>query len=438
MPDIRLENGSTIAVLDPTNIVRQVEGICANSDASAISSGAISTDALSETVSFEINEEYMARAREIMRSVYITESRTNIIQENNSIHRHNYMPDKFNFYKVSNEDELYMGVELEIDCGGEDNNIAKQAIDIINKRNDIIYCKHDGSLKNGFEIVSHPCTYEFHKTLAYEKMFKFLINKGYKSHDVSTCGMHVHINRDYFGNDKLTQDLCISKLLYILEKFWNKVEIIARRKSNYYARRFYLHEDESPLDLYYKSKDSAKYGVVNLQHKNSIEIRIFKGTLKYETFMNTLEFIKKVAKLAKNTDIYDIQYVTWDKLTNLFSDELNQYIEEREELRKKENKEEVTQAVSDYRSVNNDDYWYNSIGSLSGRLWRVDTLSSGINDIPETTEVHENSEEERLQRDIQNLRQKARRARNALEITNINRQIALLENELRRIRCSNR
>jgi len=142
MPDIRLENGSTIAVLDPTVITRQIDGVCANSDASAISSGAIYADTPLRTVSFEINEEYMARAREeIMRSAYrelnnsfTTESRTNIIQENNSIHRHNYMPDKFNFYKVSNEDELYMGVELEIDCGGEDNNIAKQAIDIINKK----------------------------------------------------------------------------------------------------------------------------------------------------------------------------------------------------------------------------------------------------------------------------------------------------------------
>ena len=369
MPDITFNNGSTVTI--PSDRIYAT---------SRSGERIVSWDTTPQTLSLNISDEGNARFREnLLRSAsmelshsYTTDelsqaanrvsesmrdssfcysTSSNHQNNTNSIHSYNYIPDRFNFNKLSDEDELYMGVEIEVDCGGEDNNIAKQAMDIVNGDNEIIYCKHDGSLTNGFEIVSHPCTYEFYKTIRYEKLFKYLVSKGYKSHDVSTCGLHVHINRNYFGDNKLTQDLCISKLLYILEKFWDKVEIVARRKSNGYARRFYLNDDESPLDLYVKSKDATKYGAVNLQHKNTIEIRIFKGTLKYDTFMNTLEFVKKIAKLVKDTDIYDIQYVTWDKITTMFSDELNQYIIDREEQQNKEDKDRLNEQIERDRVI---------------------------------------------------------------------------------------
>ena len=107
----------------------------------------------------------------------------------------------------------------------------------------------------------------------YEEMFDWLVKNKYRSHGTSTCGMHVHVNRSYFGEDKLTRDLCISKLLYLFEKYWDKVELIARRSSNRYARRFLLEEDETPIDLYAKSQASDKYGAINLKHKDTVEMK---------------------------------------------------------------------------------------------------------------------------------------------------------------------
>jgi hypothetical protein len=241
---------------------------------------------------------------------------------------YDYNPSKFVFHKVDNEEELYLEIELEVDHGGEKDNIAKQVIDFMNYIvDDNVYCKHDGSLDNGFEIVTHPCTLEYHRQLPYQDLFKYLTDKGYKSHDTTTCGLHIHFNRNFFGKSKLEQDLCISKLLYLFEKNWGKVEKIARRSANRYAVRCNLYDNESPIDLYAKSKDTEKYCAINLEHRDTVEIRIFKGTLKYETFINTLEFVNKMVHIAKDTDIYNIQNVTWDNIVTHFSDELISYID---------------------------------------------------------------------------------------------------------------
>lgn len=72
-----------------------------------------------------------------------------------------YKPDPI-FYGSGS---LYMGVELEIDKGGEDNANAEILLDIANCVEEKIYCKHDGSLHDGFEIVSHPMTLEYHETM---------------------------------------------------------------------------------------------------------------------------------------------------------------------------------------------------------------------------------------------------------------------------------
>lgn len=280
------------------------------------------------------------------------------------INQYNYVPNTFNFHKVDDEEELYLGVELEIDKGGKLDDTAKLVLDYLGENN--VYCKHDGSINNGFEIVTHPCTYEYHSTLPYEDLFKKLSVLGYRSHDVNTCGLHVHINRNYFAKEKLIQDLCISKLLYLFEKYWDKVVSVARRDSNTYARRFYLKDDETILDMYAKSKNSDKYGVINLKHKDTVEIRIFKGTLNYRTYMSTLQFVNQLAKIIKAIDIYNIQSLTWDDISKDFSDDLLMYIEEREAIRKKE-KEDATHnmATSHY---SNSSVFSTDLSSISSNL----------------------------------------------------------------------
>lgn len=375
------------------------------------------------------------------------------------INQFNYNPDQFHFHKVNNEEELYMGVELEIDGGnGNNNDIAKHCIDMLNESN--IYCKHDGSLQSGFEIVTHPCTYDYHKQLSYQNLFEFLVKENYKSHNTTTCGLHVHFNKNYFGKDKLHQDLNIGKLLYILEKFWEKVVLVARRDSNRFSRRFNLNEDETILDMYAKSKNSDKYGAVNLQHKNSFEIRIFKGTLNYDTFINTLEFVDKMVKYIRQIDIYEIQMVTWDDISANFSDNLNEYIADREEKEKNKPKpKSISESISQqmmrghmHRTNPSDFYMGLSTGrnhndqigdAYVGGSFAIDSSSLADATAQWSMELSNSfmsestllsNEETALRRRIQDLRQQERRERNHMAQTTIRREISELERRLNLVR----
>ena len=58
----------------------------------------------------------------------------------------------------------YFGVELEIDEGGERGDYASRILSQANVAfTERLYCKHDGSLGNGFELVTHPMSLEYHQ-----------------------------------------------------------------------------------------------------------------------------------------------------------------------------------------------------------------------------------------------------------------------------------
>ena len=122
------------------------------------------------------------------------------------------------------QDKLYLGVELEIDEGGECVEYAEKLLDIANNNNDHIYIKHDGSIDDGFEIVSHPMTMSYHKNIMpwYDILIK-AVRMGYVSHNTDTCGLHVHVNRSAFGNSKEEQETVTGRLVYFFEKFWSEM-----------------------------------------------------------------------------------------------------------------------------------------------------------------------------------------------------------------------
>lgn len=245
-------------------------------------------------------------------------------QKEKYIKSHNYKPDKFIFNKIeeeSDENLLYLGAEIEIDCAGENEDNAKYVIDNL----EYCYTVHDGSLNNGFEIVTHPSTINYHKQMNYKEVFDWLKDKGYRSHDTRTCGLHVHVNRDYLSQNKTIQDLCITKILFLLEKYWEEISKIARRSEGQYNVKIKRdRDDDSLLDLLYKAKgsnggywSSAKYNCLNLLHKNTIEFRIFKGTIKYETYIATLEFVKNIVDVCKKISLEEIQSVTFEDIINI-------------------------------------------------------------------------------------------------------------------------
>lgn len=113
------------------------------------------------------------------------------------IHDYYYKPDPVFF----GDGKLYMGIELEIDDAGEDEEYAGEIYNTANLTTDHLYLKHDGSLYNGFELVSHPMTIEYHKNkMPWSSILSRAIHMGYRSHQTDNCGLHIHINRSAFGD----------------------------------------------------------------------------------------------------------------------------------------------------------------------------------------------------------------------------------------------
>ncbi len=142
-----------------------------------------------------------------------------------AIHDYFYKPEPIFYGKAAR----FLGVELEIDGGGECNENANRVQAVANPAGtERIYCKHDGSLDDGFEIVTHPMTLAYHeKEMPWEAVLDEAKSMGYTSHQAGTCGLHVHVNRDSFGPTQAQQDACIARVLYFFEKHWEELRASA-------------------------------------------------------------------------------------------------------------------------------------------------------------------------------------------------------------------
>lgn len=151
--------------------------------------------------------------------------------ESATIHDYSYKPDP-DFYgkreDFAHGTPLYMGVELEVDKGENPEKLAEELQNNVSE----IYCKHDGSLEDGVEIVSHPCTLAYHMDeLNWEWIRKKCCEYGFTSHDAGTCGLHVHVNRDFFGNTQTEIDLNIAKAVLLVNRFWESHMIPFSRRT---------------------------------------------------------------------------------------------------------------------------------------------------------------------------------------------------------------
>lgn len=268
------------------------------------------------------------------------------------IHGWNYKPE-FIHYKLDSEDApLLLGAEIEVADNTDKNektnrnDVVKKCIQIINNSDSdsekLIYSTSDSTVQ--IELDTMPCSFAYHKTMNYRDLFTYLDEIGYKGHDCNNAGLHIHADRKYLGNSVLLQQLTISKILYILEKFNDEVCMIARRGNQYSKFVGNGKDEKSVIELYGKYKDKGKHVALNLSHKDTIEFRCFKSTLKYETFILTLEFVQKIVDFCKQINIEEIETVTWADLMSTFSQELQDYYYERVE-KQKNKKEEIKTSV---------------------------------------------------------------------------------------------
>ena len=252
------------------------------------------------------------------------------VRSSDSINDYNYKPTPI-FY---GDDSRYFGVELEIDIGGKDSDNADEILGLDNYSDEHIYIKSDGSLNDGMEIVTHPMTLEYHlNEFCWKDIVHKCIQLGYRSHQTSTCGLHIHVNKNSLGKNSLEQDEVISRILYFVEHHWNELLKFSRRSEyniNRWAARYGYENDPKAILDKAKKGNKGRYAAVNLCNYHTVEFRMFRGTLKYNTLIAALQMVNHICDAAFLMSDEQMKSPSWsDFVMKITESELIQYLKER-------------------------------------------------------------------------------------------------------------
>jgi hypothetical protein len=171
---------------------------------------------------------------------------------------------------------LYLGIELEYEATDKDAARIKVGKQLAGHA----IMKSDGSIRNGFEIVTCPATLDIHM----EEFKKFYDNLPAELFAASNTGMHVHVSR------KPLNLFTIGKMTEFTNRLDNKgfIAYVAGRIDNMYARQDEQRTVSYPLVN--KNGGTNRTNALNLNPTDTIEFRIFSTPINWEQFASRLEF----------------------------------------------------------------------------------------------------------------------------------------------------
>lgn len=243
--------------------------------------------------------------------------------ENSLIHDYSYKPSPFFFGAGS----YHFGFELEVEARNSSRYEGASVVqDALGGR---VYLKEDGSLNDGFEIVTHPHTLEnYHKEFNWTFLDR-LKDDGFRSWNTTSCGLHVHVSRTAFGKgdpweigvphakrsrlilSRQSHELRFMKLIYDNQR---QVERISGRSSTRYAS----FEDKGNLvrKVKYGSQENGRFSAVNTENSETIEIRVFKGSLRKERVLSAIEFVHASVEYTRDIKVTsENRALSWIKFT---------------------------------------------------------------------------------------------------------------------------
>jgi hypothetical protein len=245
------------------------------------------------------------------------------------IHDYSYRPDPIFHSGEDEQTRLYFGIEIETEVRGgnypERTNAAEYAQLLEDKQ--LAYLKSDGSLECGFEIVTHPMSHHYfmkENDLMWEVISKLKQDYNMISWGTKTCGLHIHISRNGFSGGSHQHRFL--QLVYGNKDFY---EVLAGRSSSHWAKFDDVVDPETGKKSFKNKFDrhgSDRYSAVNTNNRNTLEMRIFRGSL-------NPRFIKSAIDLAhasvEYTRVMSVQQVRDNALSTL---KFVEYIESKPDL----------------------------------------------------------------------------------------------------------
>ena len=254
-------------------------------------------------------------------------------EDENVIHSYSYRPAPYFF----GSGQYHLGFELEVEAR---NNSRYEGAEMAqNTLGAHAYMKDDGSLNDGFEIVSHPHTLEkYHLDFDWEVLEK-LKSDGYRSWNTETCGLHVHVSRTAFGIGnipwnttpthqrealvlaKQAHELRFMKLIYDNQR---QVERLAGRTSNRWAN--FSDKGKLVRKVKYGEQNNGRYSAINTENDATIEVRVFRGSLRKERVLSAIEFVTASVEYTRDLKVTQKnQALSWLGFTGYVSSNRETY-----------------------------------------------------------------------------------------------------------------
>ena len=231
-------------------------------------------------------------------------------------HEHKHSDLIFNKADKEEQDpKFYFRIELEIDKRTSNYSYNVKTAETIREEhfNDTeMYFEQDGSLWGGFELITHPMSYEFivENKDRFTDLFNYLNLRGYTGENNNSAGLHFHISNEHITDEQVEQ------IVYFLENNLIDIHKLSRRPGdiNRYAGSYCFDTLEEHIqaklmdgDLDYKEvirlfnkKNYSRYHLLNVTNSNTIEFRFFKSTLNIDHFIGSIQFINTLVNMAIN------------------------------------------------------------------------------------------------------------------------------------------
>lgn len=184
----------------------------------------------------------------------------------------------------------FLGCEYEVQGGGCHSNIAENIFGDYRE----FYCSHDGSLDEGFEAITHPCSPDYLlSNIDWEEITKRLSRNDYD--DEEGAGFHIHISREHFKSQSH-----IGKLIKFFSDNYQELVNFGNRTwdtANKWAEPTDYDTDDKFIDIYNITR-RERYSAVNVQPSETVEIRLFNTTYRPEVIRSYIQFVDIITDLA--------------------------------------------------------------------------------------------------------------------------------------------
>jgi hypothetical protein len=207
----------------------------------------------------------------------------------------------------------YLGFELEVECNG-DRNDFKGGADSLGRDERIWYLKSDGSLNYGFEIVSHPMTLAWAMDNLNLDPIVGLSDFNFEAWNASTAGFHVHVSRDGFESESHQ-----ARFVHFIMRNEEFLSWLAGRSASRWASFNPDHRKNLKNKLRNRSA-SDRYFAVNLQNTGTLEVRIFRASLKPERIKMALQLVDAIVNYTEKLSVSEMvngkgfsaaSFITW-------------------------------------------------------------------------------------------------------------------------------